>query len=355
MDHHAEPGRPAPPLGREAQGARRVFFWLVLLALLALTALLVSEVALRLFFEEEEVNANYWGRGAFVESAAAGYRHAPGYVGRAYRRGVFATPVTISAEGLRQSNVSAQRAFPRRLLVLGDSYAFGLGVREEEGFVARLQPALNARGIGVLNGAQTGYCVEQELRLGRELAAEYRPDTIVLAVFVGNDVEGDFVADYAAVDVRYGFRLLRDRWLPLTPLDYVRTHSYLALWLQSRQNRARYIRLHRGFVELARREPDAVMRPMFAALETLARECQLAGRRLIVLVVPPKKDSRGFYERLVEHLAARGLPGLDLEAAGFGPEDYFVGDGHWNAHGHAKVARLLEELLAASDAGDEAR
>jgi lysophospholipase L1-like esterase len=329
----------------ETPRVKRAAFWLVLLTLLALVSLVVSEAALRLFFEEEEVNANYWGRGAFVESADAGYRHAPGYVGRAYRRGVFATPVTISAEGLRQSNVPAQQAFPRRLLVLGDSYAFGLGVLEEEGFVARLQPALNAHGIGVINGAQSGYCVEQEARLGRALAAQYRPDTIVLAVFVGNDVEGDFVADYATVDVRYGFRLFKERWLPFAPLDYLRTHSYLALWLQSRRNRARYIEVYQGFAELARREPATVMRPTLTAIEVFARECQDAGRRLVVLVVPRRKDTRGFYEILVRELKVRGISFLDLETAGLGPEDYFVGDGHWNARGHARVARLLGAFL----------
>jgi lysophospholipase L1-like esterase len=337
---------PPPSAGPVLHGAKRAAFWLVFLALLGLAALVCCEVALRLCFEEEDVNANYWGRGAFVASATAGYRHAPGYVGRAYRRGVFATPVTISPEGLRQSNVAAQQAFPRRLLILGDSYAFGLGVLEEQGFAALIQPALNARGVGVINGAQTGYCVEQERRLGLELIARFQPETVVLAVFVGNDVEGDYVADYASVDVRNGLRLLKDRWLPLAPLDWLRTRTYLGLWLQSQQNRERYVQLHRRFVELARREPTTVMRPMLAALDGFAQECQAQGIRLVVLVVPPKRDSRGFHSALVAALSAGGRSFLDLEPAALGPEDYFVGDGHWNARGHAQVARLLEAFLA---------
>jgi hypothetical protein len=345
--HESSKTSAEPP---EIRWPRRVLFRLIQSILVVLASLLLVEVAARLSFEQEDVAMNYWGRGAFIPAASVGFRHAPGYSGRAYRSGVFEVPVRISAEGLRQHNVRAQRAFSRRLLILGDSYAFGLGVCEQEGFAARLQAPLNARGLGVINGAQTGYCVEQERRLGQQLIAAYRPHIVLLAVFVGNDIEGDYVADYATVEVSSGFRLLGDRWLPIAPVDYPRTHSYLGLWSYGLQARKRNLRIHQRFLDRARRDPGAVVRPTLTALTKLARECDTRRVRLAVLVIPPRRQELPIGELLLQALDAAGLPFLDLGQAGLGPEDYFVGDNHWNARGHAKVAELLVPFVETVDA-----
>ncbi len=54
--------------------------------------------------------------------------------------------------------VPAARAAPLRLLVLGDSLAAGYGLAQQDGFQARLQAALQARGqpVQLLDGAVSG-------------------------------------------------------------------------------------------------------------------------------------------------------------------------------------------------------
>ena len=324
---------------------KRVLFWVTKSSLVFLTSALLAEAIARLVFEEEEVAGSYWGRGAFAPSASLGYRHAPGYSGRAYRSGSFEAPVRIAARGLRQQDIPAQAAFPRRLLVLGDSFTFGLGVRESDGFAARLQAPLNARGIGVINGAQAGYCVEQERRLGQELIAAYRPNFVLLQIFVGNDIQGDYIADYKTVDVVAGFQLLGERWLPIAPVDFLRTRSYMGLSLNNWLVGERYLRVQQRFLEHARHDPAAVMQPTLKALGKLARQCAAQRQQLAVLLIPAKNDPLRFRARLVQALKAEGLPFLDLEHAALGPEDYFAGDDHWNVSGHAKVARLLVPFL----------
>jgi hypothetical protein len=71
---------------------------------------------------------------------------------------------------------------------------------------------------------------------------------------------------------------------------------------------------------------------------------------LAVLVIPAKRQELPFRELLVQALDAAGLPFFDLGQAGLGPEDHFVGDNHWNARGHAKVAKLLVPFVETVDA-----
>jgi lysophospholipase L1-like esterase len=348
-----------PPASADSMGARpvavkalrrRLMLWAILLLGTTVTPLLLAEIALRLVFAAEEVSGNYWGPDAFVESDTLGYRHAPGYRGFMVRRGVFRVPVAISPEGLRQSDLGAQLRFQERVLILGDSYAFGLGVREEHAVATLIQPALNAREIGVVNGAQTGYCVEQETRLGLELIERFAPRRIVIFVFLGNDVEGDFIADFARTDVRRGFRLLKERWLPVPPVDFLRTRSYLCLYAQQLLDRQRYVRLHREFLALAESQPASAFAPTLAALRRLRARCDEHGIQLGVVLVQPKKTGRLFYRLAKRALREDGIPFLDLERAGFSEEDYFVGDGHWDEDGHRKVARQLTAFVLGGSA-----
>jgi lysophospholipase L1-like esterase len=108
------------------------------------------------------------------------YRLRPGE-----RLRVLGREVRVSSLGLRGAEV-APRPPPgsRRVLVLGDSVAFGWGLDEAESFPARLAEALRARGIAaeVLNAGVPGYSLASEAALYRELAPALAPDAVVLAV-----------------------------------------------------------------------------------------------------------------------------------------------------------------------------
>jgi len=74
-----------------------------------------------------------------------------------------------------------------RVLVLGDSVGFGLGVDEEETFVRLLAVELAPAGVEVLNFAVPGYNAYNEEALLLDLALDYRPD-LVLVQFCVNDL-----------------------------------------------------------------------------------------------------------------------------------------------------------------------
>ncbi|MDG2308463.1 MAG: hypothetical protein P8R42_28120 [Candidatus Binatia bacterium] len=308
-------------------------------------ALLISELFLRFSLSSHEINGNYWARGAFSPHEAAGYIHHPGYEGRAIRQGVFDVEVRIDENGLRQSNLEAQLRYPRRVLLLGDSFAFGLGVAEEDSFASRIQADLNPVGIGVINGAQTGYGAEQETLLGLELIRKFEPDLVVTALFPLNDIEADFNRRHERVEVVGGYRLYRDRLLATPWVDWIRTNS-VGWVLAERQLAQRRGRAGlEAFASAAKADRNTVIQPSLAAIDRLSEASNASQIEYGVVLIPPGSRGSPFDRPLMRSLRERNLPAVNLARMHFGSGHYFEGDGHWNERGHAKAATHFADFI----------
>ena len=98
-----------------------------------------------------------------------------------------------NAIGFRGPEIEAKReGGPFRVLVLGDSVAFGWGVDEQVTFLRRFESEWNAaqptKPIEVCNAGHLVYDTTQQLALLRELGPTLAPD-LVLLVYVVNDIE----------------------------------------------------------------------------------------------------------------------------------------------------------------------
>lgn len=129
------------------------------------------------------------------------YRLTPGFDmeldGRRYR---------ISSDGLRGGELSPRRADgPRRVVVLGDSFAFGLGVDEGETFPAQLEALLRGRGLPVetANLGVPGYHTGQELAWLERAGFALDPELVIL-LYYGNDEIGEAFQYDPAFRVLYG-------------------------------------------------------------------------------------------------------------------------------------------------------
>lgn len=160
---------------------------LVLLGLLL--TILLGEVAARLFGGGQATLV----RGMFFAvDPKAGKRCLPNADMRFVLPGSFDARVQCNSQGLRDREHSlARKPGIRRILVLGDSFAWGYGVENDEMFSTRLERDLP--GTETINFGVTGYSAVQELaRLDPE-GFSYSPDwTVVL--FCDNDLEGDFAS-----------------------------------------------------------------------------------------------------------------------------------------------------------------
>ena len=116
-----------------------------------------------------------------------GYRNRPGLQDRFY-----GAPVVINALGLRDREVGEKAPGEFRILVMGDSVPFGIGVRYEDSYPHQMEVLLNeqfpGRRFRTLNLGVPSYNTEQELIQLKSLGLSLKPDAVTL-LFSNNDIE----------------------------------------------------------------------------------------------------------------------------------------------------------------------
>jgi len=90
---------------------------------------------------------------------------------------------TVNAEGFR--GPERPRDASRTLLVLGDSFTFGVGVQDEQTFAARLDRAIGPQ-THVWNGGQPGYGVWQMQATLDRVSDVLRPDRVIVVIWQGD-------------------------------------------------------------------------------------------------------------------------------------------------------------------------
>src|SRR5262245_8978044 len=94
--------------------------------------------------------------------------------------------------GMRSAELAKEKKLPR-VMVLGDSYAFGFGLREGEPFSARLAERLRGK-AEVANAAVSGQQIQDFRAQFERLADAVKPDVVVVT-FVINDLDDSPVLD----------------------------------------------------------------------------------------------------------------------------------------------------------------
>ncbi|MBX3023595.1 SGNH/GDSL hydrolase family protein [bacterium] len=286
-----------------------------------------------------------------------------------FRRPEFATPVRLDAEGWRQPEPARPAVAAQRVLVLGDSFAWGWGVGQGEVFTDLLQAALSP-GVAVYNRGVIGFGTAQEyLLLRRELAARAY-DAVVLLFFI-NDLADN-------IDGKEGHRPyfelvdgdLRPRNQPAAargnPLErFVEEHSrayrFLEVQLGTLKRRfAGEANDERGYrdapaVDFHDLPGYAVTARLLAAMQRLTRE---HGARFWLVYVPQRSELEleapfpyvRAVHAMVDDIARReGIAMLDLsqpfrERTAAGERLIYAVDAHWTSAGH----RLAADVLLAS-------
>jgi len=101
---------------------------------------------------------------------------------------------TINSGGFRGREYSVEKPEEvYRIVVLGDSFTFGLGLNDNETFSYHLEQLLNEKNISgkrfeVLNFGVSGYNTVQEVAMLKMKALKYLPDMVIIA-HQGNDIE----------------------------------------------------------------------------------------------------------------------------------------------------------------------
>jgi hypothetical protein len=210
-----------------------------------------------------------------------------------------------------------------RIVVLGDSYAMGVGVHEEHTLSHRLEGLLNLRRLdgesryAVVNGAVTGFDTRQARALYDTQLHWHEPKLVLLVMSYDDDMS-------AAEAEEGGYAL--------TPPRLSRLVTYV--------ERA-----------LAPRRPFDYSRSI-EEVKALAESVGARGQRLAVVIF--RGDSFHAWEKLARDLAVglegTGVPVLDLGPVLLGsapPEGYRVheNDPHYNEVAHRLAAEEIERFL----------
>ena len=332
-------------------------------------------------------------QGMFENHPTLQYRLSPHFTGVA-KTVEFETHIRINGLGLRAAQ-DYERKGPKtfRILMLGDSFAMGVGVDQDETYgqvlarrlverVAESSSVLNH--YEVINAGVPGYNTFQALTYLRESGLALEPDLVVLGFYIGNDVAENFAVP--SVSVQHGYLQSGgtvNGFLPASLRRYLALHSHLyqLIWPLQRRllNPSRWMReeqerLQRrlAIYEVDPGGPDSenLWRTTEQSMAEMAALTLGQGVPFVVVVIPervqverqawesliePREGSGTTYridwpnQRVVAIGRELGLPVLDLlpvfTQATAGEPLYLKLDGHWTRRGHEIAAEALEAFL----------
>ena len=292
-----------------------------------------------------------------------GWVHQPGQEG-VFETPQFRTTVQINSQGLRDQEYSYERSDEfRRILVLGDSFAWGYGVEAPQRFSELLESSLDAE---VINAGVSGYSTDQELLWFKNEGIKYLPDLVIL-VFAGNDI-GDNERQLVNTIYYKPMYVMGESNLELNGYPVPQT-SLQGKFIYNLSQRSalfyflvqRYFDLHSFYRDL-RFQSDVSFHPdtgsggagqPFELTMALIREIRdiAASNDASFIIVATDSWWNGppgwTYSEFIDTLHAEGFIVLDVKSIpGFIPEKMLIpDDGHWNSAGHQFVAGAIEDFI----------
>jgi len=271
--------------------------------------------------------------------------------------------VHVNRLGLRGPELAGRRPGERRVLVLGDSFVYGQGARDEETLPAFLEGCLAERSgadVTVVNGGHRAYAMHQELGLLRELGARIAPDDVVVLWFWNDTTENDLDEQFERLSAS-GPRPF-DTGAPLEGWTRLRWRGFqllrrsaLLMWLRDALRETE----HAGYAPMPVDEYVPRFREHVRAFRALAEE---GGFRLWFAVIPdpfslrrseraPPHPSADVERRVLDVLRREEVAVIDLRAPlvawlGDDPLPVIPFDGHYLPAANRALAAALAQALA---------
>ncbi|MCX5752953.1 MAG: SGNH/GDSL hydrolase family protein [Candidatus Krumholzibacteria bacterium] len=347
----AEDRKPDRARGR----GKRVAFALCAFLLCVALAAVVAEAGLRLFLPQQEAMR------FFASSARYGFELKKSFH-QTYRYPGFdfVMEVRTNSLGLRDREYGVfelARGGGTRVLLLGDSFAFGQGVNMADHYGTRLEGILRGAGLDatVIKGGAPGWGTLQETLYAKDHFELFRPDIVVIT-FCGNDPGDDEAFLCKLTDSQKGVVRFPGK-------TFIRNHSHLYRFVfyrfknilhgaMLRKKAARMGNTVAIEAQSAQIITDAEWERSLEAIREFRDAFLSFNRRGIVLVqatAPWQEDIRA---RLAGLTNGRDLFFIDLfeAAASIPPKDRRLPyDGHWSPLMHSISARALGESILSEE------
>jgi lysophospholipase L1-like esterase len=298
-------------------------------------------------------------------------------------------PFGTNRLGLRGADIAIEKPpGVRRILLLGDSIAFGFGVADEDTFAALLERDLNGRaGAGVrydvINAGQPAFNTHQEVTYFATEGQQLSPDAVIIALY-WNDIHSEMLqhadADGRLIEGSPDAELSRsERIWSSAPVMAVRNFVKRSRLIYLVLDRLRTLsassatdEVSNTYMSVLLGRPDQRVedgwRQVEDNLSRLATLCRERSVPLVLAIMPmAERLSDRFptsqYPARVEEICHRlGIPYVDLhgpfrQAIANGPLFINYDLAHPNEKGHAIIAseldRVMSGLLAPAGSGDQ--
>jgi lysophospholipase L1-like esterase len=255
----------------------------------------------------------------------------------------------LNQYGLRGSDFpSTKPTGQRRVLVLGDSFTFGEGVRWPDTFTVQLETLLRAEtglDVAVLNAGIPAWSTSDEIAYLAAKGITFEPDLIVV-VYVLND------ADYAAgLDLWNAFRAQYEK--------RSLRGSYLASFVYATIGQQTAARRYINDLVASAAEEQAAWQRSFEFLRAGQRGAAQIEANYMVAVFPfmyqldETYPFRPLHDLVTDYTTQNNIPTLDLLDA-FTGESYqslwvHPSDQHPNEQAHAIAAQALAQFILANN------
>jgi hypothetical protein len=310
-------------------------------------------------------------------SAKFGWELVPGSSGY----GALGEYYQINASGLRDKDYPLQKkAGVYRIVVLGDSFTFGMGVNLEDTYPKRLEKILQAKdpNIEVINFGVIGHDMWQYYETLKRRALSYHPDLVILALFPGDDFY-ESVAPYDESGHYVGVfpfppyeQEPGELWAPM---------SYFAIWNLLRNVNLQFeykYRYKRGYTYVKgieeRKKKYGPLRPDHMAtkgmaatmekhkftefsetLKNFVKTATNAGAKTLVVLIPDSVQLNDYYMQgsnrfAKEQCAKNKVPFLDMTPILEAEEDHtslylFPFDAHNSPRGLKVIAQAIADRI----------
>lgn len=303
--------------------------------------------------------------------AVLGWFHQPGSSGT-FNHPDFSVAVHHNSAGFRDAEIGPLSPEQKRILLLGDSFAWGYGVEMPETLAEQLEKRLPQ--WDVLNCGVSGYGTDQEMLLYKEKLRGIAAHAVVLLV-----CENDLENNVHNVQYWHNKPLFQEKGGHLSyPEKAVPKPSMIQRLGKSILGRTYlYARIYRGVIkplskrnagdartttanptlDFASPRPDAetdthepgqsttkASRLFRYLLQEFASSVSADGRRFIVVSVPASPLAETFFKTVTSELAIDYLS-LAPYFSKTNEATSFPHDRHWNAAGHKLAAAALADFL----------
>ena len=243
--------------------------------------------------------------------------------------------------GLRSPPIRKDRASVYRILIVGDSFAFGQGVDAADRFDAFLNELeIEGKQVEVVNSGVMGCGTDQQLLWFEREGIRLRPDLVVLMTYE-NDLE-DVLKTKLWARAKPAFVQqngeLQLTGVPVPAWGWLRSHSYLVGFAMTKiaPNTARPIV-----------DPEAGIGLVRALRDRLQRGANAVGIPLLPVLFSKRDSLRAKRLDWKSELVRDGV--LDLDPTFLAEREldelYFEVDEHWNESGHRIVGARLRAAI----------